>query len=215
MMPEEWRVVRLGEVTKKSFGGGTPSTKKPEYWDGLLPWITTAIINPQDVYLTRYQRRITEDGLKHSSTKKACKGCLLVGTRVGVGKAVVTTFDVAINQDLTAIELDIDTIQPEYVSLYFKTRLVQQWFASNKRGATIKGIPREDLMYLLLPLPPLSEQRAIADILQAVDRKIQVEEARKQALDILFKVLLNNLMTGKIRVKDPALLEAGGNDGAR
>jgi len=52
-----------------------------------------------------------------------------------------------------------------------------------------------------MPLPPLSEQRAIARVLRTVDKKLQAEEARKQALEALFKSLLNNLMTGKIRVR--------------
>jgi len=55
-------------------------------------------------------------------------------------------------------------------------------------------------LLLPIPLPPLSEQREIARILQAVDQKIQAEERRKQALEELFKTLLSHLMTGKIRV---------------
>jgi len=46
----------------------------------------------------------------------------------------------------------------------------------------------------------LSEQREIARILMTVDRKIEAEENHKQALDVLFKTLLHNLMTAKIRV---------------
>jgi len=55
-------------------------------------------------------------------------------------------------------------------------------------------------LLLPIPLPPLSEQREIARILQAVDKKIQAEERHKQALEELFKTLLSHLMTGKIRV---------------
>lgn len=65
--------------------------------------------------------------------------------------------------------------------------------------ARIKQIP--------VPLPPLPEQHQIARILAAVDKKLQAEEARKQALDSLFKTLLHHLMTGKIRVKHLATPE--------
>ena len=51
-----------------------------------------------------------------------------------------------------------------------------------------------------VPLPPIHEQQAIADILGTVDRKIQAEEQRKAALDALFRTLLHHLMTGKVRV---------------
>ncbi len=199
-LPVHWSLVHLRDLTLRAFGGGTPSTKKPEYWDGPIPWTTTAIIKEEDIYLTKYQRGITEMGLEHSSTKIAQKGTLLVGTRVGVGKAVVATFDIAINQDLTAIKLNTDLANPEFISNLFKTQLIQQWFVSNKRGATIKGVPREDLMTLKIPLPPFHEQQTIVHILQTLDRKLQAEQIREQALETLFRTLLDNLMTGKIRV---------------
>ncbi|ANW98869.1 restriction endonuclease subunit S [Thermoclostridium stercorarium subsp. thermolacticum DSM 2910] len=50
--------------------------------------------------------------------------------------------------------------------------------------------------------PPLSEQKRIADILGAVDKKLRAEELKKQALETLFKTLLYNLMTGRISVKN-------------
>jgi type I restriction enzyme S subunit len=56
------------------------------------------------------------------------------------------------------------------------------------------------LKTLPIPLPPLDEQREIARILQTVDRKIEAEEARRQALETLFKSLLHHLMTAKIRL---------------
>src|SRR5690606_33536949 len=60
-----------------------------------------------------------------------------------------------------------------------------------------------------LPLPPLPEQREIARLLATVDRKIQAEEERMQALDVLFKTLLYQLMTGSLRVKDLPVPGAG------
>lgn len=60
---------------------------------------------------------------------------------------------------------------------------------------------------LPIPIPPISEQHEIARILQAVDKKLHAEEARKQALEGLFKTLLHDLMTGKIRVNNISLTE--------
>ena len=97
----QWTVVQLGDLVRRVAGGGTPSTKVASYWDGPIPWTTSAVIGQDDVYLTCYQRGITGNGIRASSTNVAPKGSVLLGTRVGVGKAVVTTFDVAIRQDLT------------------------------------------------------------------------------------------------------------------
>ena len=51
-----------------------------------------------------------------------------------------------------------------------------------------------------IPLPPPSVQQKIASILSAVDEKIEKEETKKKSLEELFKTILNNLMTGKLRV---------------
>ena len=72
--------------------------------------------------------------------------------------------------------------------------------SNNKRGATIKGVPRQDLLKLPIPLPPLDEQREIARMLQAVDAKIAAEQARRAALEELFKTLLHELMSGRLRL---------------
>ncbi|PNR92760.1 restriction endonuclease subunit S [Petrotoga sp. 9PWA.NaAc.5.4] len=206
MIPEEWEVVRLGDVANKSYSGGTPSTSKEEYWNGSIPWTTSAIIGEEDVFLDKFQKTITKSGLESSSTKITPRNTLLVGTRVGVGKAVITRLDVAINQDLTAIELNTQRMLPVFIAYFFKIEGIQKWFENNKRGATIKGIPRKDLLNILIPLPPLPVQQKIASILSAIDRKIEAEEDKKKALEDLFKTLLHNLMTAKIRVNN---LEVG------
>ncbi|RTI00185.1 hypothetical protein CSW29_06320 [Thermus scotoductus] len=200
-IPAHWRVVRLGEVVKDSFSGGTPSTKKPEYWGGNIPWTTSAILNEDDIFLSRFQRTITELGLDRSASKTAPKGSLIVGTRVGVGKAAVAGFDIAISQDLTALVLK-SNVEALFAAYLFKSAFLQEQIRERTRGTTIKGIPRRDLLSILIPLPPLSEQREIARMLQAVDARIEAEEKKKAALEALFKTLLHHLMTAKIRLPE-------------
>ena len=59
-----------------------------------------------------------------------------------------------------------------------------------------------DLKNILIPLPPLEEQKQIAHILSVVDKKIEVEKRRKQVLKELFKTMLHKLMSGEIRLKE-------------
>lgn len=69
-------------------------------------------------------------------------------------------------------------------------------------GSTFPNITKGELNALAIPLPSLPEQHEIASALSAVDRKIEVEENRKAALQALFKSMLHQLMTGQIRVQD-------------
>jgi len=72
--------------------------------------------------------------------------------------------------------------------------------AERQRGSSYPAVADNDVLGEFIPLPPLPEQREIARILQTVDRKIEVEEDRKQALEVLFKTLLHHLMTAKTRL---------------
>ena len=156
--------------------------------NGPIPWITTAIINSEDVFLKRFQRGITQKALDCTSTQLAPKGSVLIGTRVGVGKVAVTTFDVAINQDLTAFVLK-ENVDAEFLAYCMKQQAVQSWFEENKRGTTIKGLARNTILNLMIPLPSFPEQRAIARALRAVQgarearlREVALERERKAAL---------------------------------
>jgi type I restriction enzyme S subunit len=193
-LPKGWRRTPIRDLALQMFGGGTPSTTKPEYWDGDQPWTTTAIIKEDDIFLRKVQRFISKTGLDNSSAKIAPKGSVLIGTRVGVGKAAVTTFNIAINQDLTAL-IPNDKILPEFLALSLKEQSVQTWFENHKRGSTIKGVPREDLAVLEIPLPPLSGQHAIARVLRMVQQAKEATEKVIAATHQLKQSLMLHLFT--------------------
>jgi len=69
-----------------------------------------------------------------------------------------------------------------------------------RRHVNQSSISLARLNEIKIPLPPLPTQQKIASILSAIDEKIEAEENKKKALEELFKSLLHNLMTAKIRV---------------
>jgi len=178
-IPKTWQVVRLKEVSSDFIGGGTPSTSNPDYWDGNIAWMTSAHINGR--IITSGQRYITKKGLENSATNLIAKDNLIIATRVGIGKAAVNKIDIAISQDLTGVIVDKDKALPEF--LYWVIINNERKLKSIAQGSTIKGILREDLGRLLIPKPPLQEQKEIANILSTIDRKLEVEKAEKSKLD--------------------------------
>ena len=197
-VPEDWEVVKLGEVAESFIGGGTPPTDIKEYWNGTVHWTTSKKIN--DLYLLNGEKKITEKGLRESSTHLIPKDNLIIGTRVGVGKVAINKIDIAISQDLTGVFIDNKKYSLEYLAYQISTVQIQKYLKECMRGTTIKGIPRDDLKRLPLQIPPLPIQQKIASILSAIDAKIEAEENKKKALEELFKSLLHNLMTANIRV---------------
>jgi type I restriction enzyme S subunit len=213
LMPEEWEVVRLGEIADKFLGGGTPSTQKKEYWGGDIEWTTSKRLdNNNGIYLWNGEKKITKIGLENSSTHLIPKDNLIIGTRVGVGKVAINKVDIAISQDLTGAFIDKNKYNLEFLAYRISNNDVQQIFLGCTRGTTIKGIPRDDLEKIQIGCPPLPVQQKIASILSEIDEKIEAEESVKKALEDLFKTLLHDLMTAKIRVND-LNLNLGGESG--
>jgi type I restriction enzyme S subunit len=98
-------------------------------------------------------------------------------------------------------------LEPNQIDSYWLARLLHLfWYlgmyrADCRRDVNQASISLERLKGIRMPLPPLPEQRAIAETLRTVDRKMEAEQLRKRALEALFKTLLHHLMTGKVRVK--------------
>ena len=190
--------MRLGEVVRQSFSGGTPSTKVGRYWGGDIPWITSATISEDDVVLEGHLRTITRDGLEASATKIATKGSLVVATRVGVGKAAVAGFDIAISQDLTALLLTGDT-EAMYLAWLFKCSWFQASLGSGVRGATIKGITKDDLLSAPIPLPDVEQQRYVVERLQRAREHIDELNAAQEETETRLKTLEQSILDKAFR----------------
>lgn len=144
-IPADWELLPLRRLGKEFFGGGTPSTKRADFWGGDIAWVTSAYID-DNLYLDKCAGFITQAGLENSSTRLVPKGNLLIGTRVGVGKATINLLDTAISQDLTAMIVDRSRINVEFLAYVIKSEAIQHLMLAGARGTTIKGIPRADLV---------------------------------------------------------------------
>jgi type I restriction enzyme S subunit len=200
--PEDWVSTTLGKVAQQMFGGGTPSTKNPNFWQGNIPWITSKSLG-DSIYLTAGEKTISEEAVRKSATHIVPAGNLIFATRVGVGKVVVTKIDVAISQDSTGIVVDPTEVDPTFLAYQLRTDSVQRFVEQNKRGATIQGITRTSLQQVDVVIPPLPEQRHIAHVLSTVQTAIE-QQARLIVLTRELKsALMRKLFTEGLLEKRP------------
>jgi len=89
-----------------------------------------------------------------------------------------------------------------FVFNYLLTDNFVERVSASQRGSSYPAVTDKDVLNQKIPLPPLSEQKQIAHILSVLDKKIEVEQKRKQVLKELFKTMLHKLMSGKIRLKE-------------
>ena len=198
-IPAHWRVVRLGEVVERPQYGYTASANQEKIGPKLL-----RITDIQDD--TVYWPTVPFCSIERKNLEKYLlkRGDILVA-RIGAttGKTyLVNECPLSVFASYLIRLRTTSDLLPEY--LYFFTHTSQYWAQINavKGGRLKQGINIPVLTALLIPLPPLDEQREIARILQAVDVKIAAEQARRAALEEVFKTLLHQLMTGQIRVSN-------------
>ena len=198
-IPKAWTVSTIGNVSERFLNGGTPSTKNPAFWEGTIQWTTSSILT--SFYLDRGECAISKEGLEKSASNLIPKGNVLVATRVGIGKVAINRIDIAINQDLTGIILDKSKIMPEFFVWLLLSDKYNRKLKGMSRGTTIKGLIRDELERIPLPLPHPAEQQKIATILSTIDRKLSLQRQRTTHYEKIRQGLMSDLLTGRKRVK--------------
>ncbi len=192
-----WATTTLGEIAEIR-NGATPSTRISANWDGSIPWCTpTDITNAPGKYLTETARSITEKGLAGCGASLLPAGALLLCSRATIGEIKIASSSVCTNQGFKSL-VCTEQVHNEflyYLILTLKSKLVQQAI-----GSTFLEIGKHALASMEVRLPPLKEQRAIAEALSDVDGLIESLEsllAKKRAVKT---GAMQQLLTGKTRL---------------
>lgn len=183
VIPEDWKTPRLMELTD-IISGGTPSTKISEYWGGEIQWMNSGELNLRRVF--EVEGRITKIGLENSATKLIPNKCVLVGL-AGQGKTrgtvAINYIPLCTNQSIAAI-LPSNELNEEFLYQNLDLRYKELRSLSTGEGGR-GGLNLTLLKNLIIPLPPLSEQNAIATALSDADALISATErliAKKKAI---------------------------------
>lgn len=192
-----WNKVKLGEMGK-FVSGGTPDTEKSEYWNGDIIWLTPSEITKlTNRFVSDSERKITKEGLKNSSAVLLPVRSLIVCTRATVGDCCINIKEVSTNQGFK-------NLIPENSNIDFLYYLISSHKIDLIRkacGSTFLEISKHDIERLKYCIPPLPEQKAIADILSKADEEITLLTRKLSALKEQKTGLMQQLLTGKIRVK--------------
>ena len=175
----EWREYRLSDIMD-IISGGTPKTSVPEYWSGNIPWLSVADFNNVNRYVYDTEKHISELGLKNSSTKILKKGQLIISARGTVGALAQLKRDMAFNQSCYGLNANSLTTNDFlfYLLKYCIAELKQQ-----SSGGVFDTIIRETFDNISVFLPPLPEQKAIAEVLSSLDDKIDLLTRQNKTLE--------------------------------
>ena len=196
----KWHRVPLGNMTRM-VGGGTPSKSNDAFWTGgAIPWVSPKDMGVREIYAAA--DHITKAAVEGSSTQIVPPGSVLIVVRSGIlvrrFPIAIARVPVAINQDMKAF-LPSVPIAPEFLAYALEARSDYVLSACVKRGATVHSIDISKLDQMLIPLPPLSEQRRIAEILNQADeltrKRAEADAKTQRILPALFYKLFGDPAT--------------------
>ena len=164
-LPEGWSWARLGQIVA-TCGGKTPSKANKVFWEGGgVPWITSKDMKAPELFSSQIE--LTESGAAETNMVPA--GSVLMVVRSGILRRLLP---VAINRVKTTINQDLKAMTP--YDLRLSDWLITCFNAWDKRirdiyhkdGTTVDSIEFDAMLTILLPVPPLAEQRRIVEAIK-------------------------------------------------
>ena len=198
-VPEGWGVGCIGDLVSVR-GGGTPSTKVEEYWEGGTHcWLTPKDLSGvKDPILLSTDRKITDKGLDKISSGLLPVGTILLSSRAPVGYLVISRVPTAINQGFIAMVCD-GPLPPLYV--FHWTQSVMDEIKSRASGTTFPEISKTAFRPIKVCVPTTPVLESFTAAVEPLFDKIAANISESQSLERLRDYLLPRLLSGEVRVQ--------------
>ncbi|MDQ1912310.1 restriction endonuclease subunit S [Paenibacillus sp. GD4] len=195
-IPTAWDVVRLEEIATVERGKFSHRPRNdPKFYGGDIPFVQTGDVTRSIGYLEMHSQTLNELGL--SVSRSFPKGTILVTIAANIGETAIASYDVCFPDSLVGV-IPNSEVNGEYLELAL--RMKKDALDKDATQSAQKNINLQNLRPLLLPLPPLEEQKKIAGTIYGLESKIKSEMRHQDALLKLKQSLMQVLLTGKVRV---------------
>lgn len=198
-IPRHWGISRLKFLSNKLRSGGTPKADNSNFYtdESGTPWVAIADMSTVD-FVKETEKHLTEAGLKDKNLQIYPAGTLLYSIYATLGKVAELSIPAAINQAILAISL-----KKKYLQSFCKYVLKAQekfviGLASTNTQANLNA---EKVSNYYMPVPPLEEQKAIADFLDA--KTAELDEEKQNLLkqiellkELKLSTISNNVVSG-------------------
>jgi type I restriction enzyme S subunit len=196
-IPKSWEVNKIGE-TCHSFAGGTPKRSVKEYYkNGTISWVKSGEVDNDNI--TSAKESVTELAINETSTRLIKSKSILVALYgATAGKVGVLKIDACSNQAVLAINSNVDFISNQF--LYHFLKSITKTLLDLCQGSGQPNLSKKIIDNVNIPIPQKGEQQKIATILTTTDEKLQVLSEKKTSYQELKQGLMQQLLTGKVRV---------------
>ncbi len=207
-IPDSWEWVRLGDVSSIHNGDRGKNYPGKKYWiEEGIPFVNAGALGNSMIVDHQQLNYISEDRYKMLRAGFINKGDIFFCIRGSLGKCAISDIEIgAIASSLAIIRVIL--LSTEYVYFALRSSLGQMFINEHRNGSAQPNIPGKDLYNFLIPLPPLAEQKRIADKVSELFKQVDIIEknvAEYQDLEQAMRSkLLDLAMRGKLVEQDPS-----------
>lgn len=181
----KYRLDQIGKV----IGGGTPSTRKKQYYANKgIAWITPKDLSGYSkMYISHGARDISQEGLDNSSAKLLPKDTVLVSSRAPIGYVALAANKITTNQGFKSIVPNTDIVLPKY--LYYLMLTKKDELENVSSGSTFKEVSGRVMKGFEVDIPSLDKQANIIQKIEPITRKIELNYQINDNLDELLTTI--------------------------
>lgn len=198
-IPEEWEVVKLSDISNQIIDG-THFT--PTYVEDGVPFLRVTDIQNKSIKLNNVMK-ISPD--EHKFLIRRCKpeyGDILYSKNgtIGISRLIDWMWEFSIFVSICLIKPKYNKISNKFLKYFLDSEWVKKQIMFRSKQLSIINLHLEEIKEFLILLPPLPEQQRIAKVLSQIDEVIEKERAYREKLERIKKGLMEDLLTGKVRV---------------
>ncbi len=195
-IPETWKTLAIKHLMQL-YAGATPKSDNSELWDGDIPWITPADYKTDDVYVSCGRRNISEKGLQSCATTVLPINSIIFSKRAPIGLVALNNTPLCTNQGCIGCIVNQQKANNKFY--YYVLSVFTEQFELFGSGTTFKEISANNFANFKVILPPISEQKLIADYLDSkcgeIDSLIALQEQMIEKLKAYKQSVITEAVT--------------------
>lgn len=197
----KWKKIKLSAVADMN-SGGTPSSSIDEYYNGGIPWVSIADMTSRGKWISSTDKTLSQKGLENSSARLYPKNTVLYAMYASIGECSIARVPLCSSQAILGIRPKKEL---HYEYLYFFLSSMKEKIKLQGQQGTQSNLNAGMVKDFIINLPSIEEQKIISSVLNLSDQEIDVLKQKLHSLKQEKKALMQQLLTGKRRVKVEAV----------
>jgi len=198
VIPEDWEVRELGSLATIQRGASPRPINSPIWYDSksAVGWVRISdITNSDGKNLKVTQDYLSKQGI--SQSRYLPIGSLIMSICATVGIPVITRIESCIHDGFVGFS-NLQDIDQEF--LYYKLKDLETYFKSKGQTGSQSNLNSDIVRFCVIPLPHITEQKAIAQVLSDMDKEITALEKRRAKTQAIKQGMMQELLTGRTRL---------------